>query len=68
MIKEYMDFCKVPQHLRNRIREYYEVKFQGKMFNEHAILAELNPLLRDKVFILKCRQDFCLYILTNYYF
>ena len=46
--QEYMDFCKVPQHLRTRIREYYEIKFQGKMFNEHAILDELNPLLREK--------------------
>lgn len=55
-VKEYMDFCKVPQHLRNRIREYYEVKFQGKMFNEHSILNELNPLLRDKVINYNCRS------------
>jgi len=55
-VKEYMDFCKVPQHLRNRIREYYEVKFQGKMFNEHAILNELNPLLREKVINYNCRS------------
>lgn len=51
-----MDFCKVPQHLRVRIREYYEVKFQGKMFNETAILGELNPLLREKVINYNCRS------------
>jgi len=55
-VKEYMDFCKVPQHLRIRIREYYEVKFQGKMFNETAILEELNPLLREKVINYNCRS------------
>ena len=51
-----MDFCKVPQDLRVRIREYYEVKFQGKMFNESAILEELNPLLREKVINFNCRS------------
>ena len=56
MLKEYMDFCKVPQELRVRIREYYEVKFQGKMFNETAILEELNPLLREKVINYNCRS------------
>merc|ERR1712106_255753 len=55
-VKEYMDFCKVPQHLRVRIREYYEVKFAGKMFNETAILEELNPLLREKVINYNCRS------------
>lgn len=51
-----MDFCKVPRELRNRIREYYEVKFQGKMFNETSILDELNPLLREKVINFNCRS------------
>ena len=51
-----MDFCKVPRELRNRVREYYEVKYQGKMFNENSILDELNPLLREKVINFNCRS------------
>ena len=47
--QEYLDFCKVPRDLRNRIRDYYEMKYQGKMFDEGAILQELNPLMREKV-------------------
>lgn len=54
-VKEYMDFCKVPRELRNRIREYYEVKYHRKMFDEAAILDELNPLLREKVVNYNCR-------------
>ena len=56
VFQEYMDFCRVPQDLRIRIREYYEVKFQGKMFNETSILEELNPLLREKVINFNCRS------------
>jgi len=55
-VKEYMDFCKVPRELRIRVRDYYDVKYQGKMFNETAILDELNPLLREKVINYNCRS------------
>ena len=51
-----MDFCKVPRELRIRVRDYYDVKYQGKMFNETAILDELNPLLREKVINYNCRS------------
>ena len=44
-----MQFCKLPGELRGRIQEYYDVKFQGKMFDEKKILSELNPILREKV-------------------
>jgi len=52
---EYMNFCKVPIELRNRVRDYYEVRFKGKMFNETDILNELNPLLREKIVNFNCR-------------
>lgn len=55
-VKEYMDFCKSPRELRVRIRDYYDVKYQGKMFNESSILDELNPLLREKVINFNCRS------------
>jgi hyperpolarization activated cyclic nucleotide-gated potassium channel 2 len=32
--------------MRNRITEYYEHRYQGKMFDEEAILTELSETLR----------------------
>ena len=32
--------------MRNRISEYYEHRYQGKMFDEDAILSELSERLR----------------------
>ena len=48
-VKEYMSFRKLPQHLRLRISDYYEYRFQGKMFDEAKILSELNDVLRGQV-------------------
>ena len=48
-VKEYMAFRKLPSKLRGRISDYYENRFQGKMFDEALILDELNPNLRAEV-------------------
>lgn len=32
--------------MRNKITEYYEHRYQGKMFDEDAILGELSERLR----------------------
>lgn len=52
-----MNFCRLPGELRAQIREYYAVKYQGKMFDEKKILAELNPILREKVINYNCRAQ-----------
>ena len=37
-------------------KDYYENRFQGKMFNEATILQDLNPILREEIVrILKYR-------------
>jgi hypothetical protein len=41
-----MVWRKFPRDLRNRITEYYEHRYQGKMFDEDAILSELSERLR----------------------
>lgn len=42
-----MSFHKLPADTRQRIHEYYEHRYQGKMFDEDSILGELNGPLRE---------------------
>jgi len=53
-VKEYMSFRKFPMDLRHRMDDYYEHRFQGKMFDEAAILSELNPVLREELINHNC--------------
>jgi len=55
-IKQYMLFRKLPMELRRRISDYYENRYQGKMFNESQILRELNPILREELVNHNCRE------------
>ncbi|CBY22392.1 unnamed protein product [Oikopleura dioica] len=45
-VTEYMEFKKLPSYTRGRLLEYYENRYQGKMFDEEKVLATLNPILR----------------------
>lgn len=42
-----MSFHKLPPDTRQRIHEYYEHRYQGKMFDEDSILGELSEPLRE---------------------
>lgn len=42
-----MAFHKLPADTRQRIHEYYEHRYQGKMFDEDSILGELSEPLRE---------------------
>jgi hypothetical protein len=55
-VKHYMIFRKLPLDLRKRISDYYENRYQGKMFNETQILRELNPVLRESIINHNCRD------------
>lgn len=46
-VDEYMAFRKLPRDLRQRIANYYEHRYQGKMFNESEILNELSECLKE---------------------
>ena len=46
-VEQYMSFHKLPADMRQRIHEYYEHRYQGKMFDEESILEELNEPLRE---------------------
>uniref|UniRef100_A0A1I8GHE7 Cyclic nucleotide-binding domain-containing protein n=1 Tax=Macrostomum lignano TaxID=282301 RepID=A0A1I8GHE7_9PLAT len=46
---------KLPRALRQRIANYYEHRYQGKMFNESEILSELSECLREQIINYNCR-------------
>lgn len=45
-VEEYMAYRKLPRVLRQKIANYYEHRYQGKMYNENVILEELSECLR----------------------
>lgn len=55
-----MAYRKLPRALRQRIANYYEHRYQGKMFDEAQILNEFSECLRE-VRLTKIRNS--LYIL-----
>ncbi|CAF1542617.1 unnamed protein product, partial [Didymodactylos carnosus] len=54
-VEEYMAWRKLPREMRNRISDYYEHRYQGKIFHEESILAELSERLRLDVVNYNCR-------------
>nr|QIX02984.1 potassium/sodium hyperpolarization-activated cyclic nucleotide-gated channel 3 [Clarias magur] len=51
-----MSFHKLPADMRQRIHDYYEHRYQGKMFDEESILGELNEPLREEIISFNCRK------------
>lgn len=52
-----MGFRKLPVDLRVRVTDYYNHRYGGKMFDEHAILSEVSDSLR------KVRFTFTLHLI-----
>ncbi|XP_043936147.1 potassium/sodium hyperpolarization-activated cyclic nucleotide-gated channel 3 [Protopterus annectens] len=55
-VEQYMSFHKLPGDTRQRIHEYYEHRYQGKMFDEENILGELSEPLREEIINFNCRN------------
>ncbi|XP_064474894.1 potassium/sodium hyperpolarization-activated cyclic nucleotide-gated channel 2-like [Ornithodoros turicata] len=55
-VEEYMAYRKLPRDLRQRITDYFEHRYQGKFFDEEAILGELSERLREDVINYNCRS------------
>ncbi|XP_008429850.1 potassium/sodium hyperpolarization-activated cyclic nucleotide-gated channel 2 [Poecilia reticulata] len=55
-VEQYMSFHKLPADLRQKIHEYYEHRFQGKMFDEENILGELSEPLNEEIVSFNCRS------------
>lgn len=54
-IEEYMSHRRLPVSLRDKITKYYEHRFQGKLFDEERLLAEVSRPLRKVSIIIKAR-------------
>ncbi|KAK2117827.1 anaphase-promoting complex subunit Hcn1 [Saguinus oedipus] len=48
-VEQYMSFHKLPADMRQKIHDYYEHRYQGKIFDEENILSELNDPLRENI-------------------
>ncbi|KAK1135318.1 potassium/sodium hyperpolarization-activated cyclic nucleotide-gated channel 1-like, partial [Acipenser oxyrinchus oxyrinchus] len=46
-VEQYMSFHKLPADMRQKIHDYYEHRYQGKIFDEDNILSELNDPLNE---------------------
>uniref|UniRef100_A0A8C4Q3B9 Cyclic nucleotide-binding domain-containing protein n=1 Tax=Eptatretus burgeri TaxID=7764 RepID=A0A8C4Q3B9_EPTBU len=55
-VEQYMSFHKLPSELRQKIHDYYENRYQGKIFDEDSILEELNEPLRQEIVNYNCRK------------
>ncbi|XP_062453567.1 potassium/sodium hyperpolarization-activated cyclic nucleotide-gated channel 3 [Rhea pennata] len=55
-VEQYMSFHKLPGDTRQRIHEYYEHRYQGKMFDEENILGELSEPLKEEIINFNCRN------------
>ncbi|XP_034072119.1 potassium/sodium hyperpolarization-activated cyclic nucleotide-gated channel 1 [Gymnodraco acuticeps] len=55
-VEQYMSFHKLPADFRQKIHDYYEHRYQGKMFDEESILEELNEPLRQEIVNFNCRK------------
>ncbi len=41
-----MAWKKLPKEMRNRVTEYYEYRYRGKIFEEENILQEMSEQLK----------------------
>ena len=42
-----MTYRTLPEHVKERLSNYYEHKYQGKMFDEEQILGEISKPLKE---------------------
>jgi hyperpolarization activated cyclic nucleotide-gated potassium channel 2 len=55
-VEEYISCRKFPPELRNKITDYYEHRYQGKMFDEENIIGELSECLREDIVNYNCQS------------
>ncbi|XP_038073833.1 potassium/sodium hyperpolarization-activated cyclic nucleotide-gated channel 1-like [Patiria miniata] len=55
-VEEYMAYRKLPSDMRERITDYYDYRYHGKMFNEEVIFSEISVKLKEDVANYNCRD------------
>ena len=63
-----MAYRKLPRDMRQKIAEYFEHRYQGKFFDEEAILGELSEKLREVGYKIKSKYFVTLYIFLCIFF
>ena len=46
----YCDFYQLPQHVAQSMEDYLRSRYKSKFFDEDAIIAQLNPVLKDDIY------------------
>ena len=54
-----MIYRKLPRKMRQRITDYYEHRYHGKMFDETSILSEVNECLKE---VSGCTTPVCQFV------
>ncbi|XP_033634131.1 potassium/sodium hyperpolarization-activated cyclic nucleotide-gated channel 2-like [Asterias rubens] len=55
-VEEYMAYRRLPSEMRERITDYYDYRYHGKMFTESVIFDEISVKLREDVANYNCRE------------
>ncbi|XP_071964484.1 potassium/sodium hyperpolarization-activated cyclic nucleotide-gated channel 2-like [Antedon mediterranea] len=55
-VEEYMANRKLSKELREKITDYYEYRYHGKMFDEEVIFEEVSQVLKETIANYNCRS------------
>ncbi|KAI9349842.1 hypothetical protein DFJ73DRAFT_760506 [Zopfochytrium polystomum] len=55
-VNEYMAYKHLNEDLKHKIRQYYELKYRGRYFDEETILNDMNDSLRQEIAVHSCRS------------
>uniref|UniRef100_H3B1M5 Cyclic nucleotide-binding domain-containing protein n=1 Tax=Latimeria chalumnae TaxID=7897 RepID=H3B1M5_LATCH len=55
-VQDYMMYRNLPRALRNRIYDYYHIRYKGKWFDETSLLQELSDSLKEEVLSHLCSK------------
>ncbi|KAI8849359.1 hypothetical protein BC829DRAFT_185239 [Chytridium lagenaria] len=55
-VNEYMTYRNLSDNIKKKVRDYFEMKYKGKFFDEEAILKEMNDSLRLEIAVHNCQD------------
>ena len=55
-VQEYLNFKQLDDKIKTRVKKYYELKYNGKYFDEKQIMSELNISLRQEIAVHLCKN------------
>ncbi|KAJ3114433.1 hypothetical protein HDU96_002103 [Phlyctochytrium bullatum] len=55
-VNEYMTYRNLSDGIKKKVRDYFDLKYKGKFFDEEAILKEMNDSLRLEIAVHNCQD------------